>query len=93
MDESCGCYPCRSYSRAYLRHLIRSDELLGYRLNSVHNLHVLVSLMKKSRAAIAGGTFPEYRDSFLAGFEIRDPEVRRKNKHARQAHVRKLPEQ
>jgi queuine tRNA-ribosyltransferase len=52
LDESCSCYTCRYYSRAYLRHLFRCNEILAHRLNTIHNLHYYLSLMADMRAAI-----------------------------------------
>ena len=54
VDEECGCYTCRTFSRAYLRHLYVSGELLAYRLNSIHNLHYYLSLTAGARAAAEG---------------------------------------
>jgi queuine tRNA-ribosyltransferase len=68
VEEGCGCYTCRNYSRAYIRHLIHCDELLGYRLLSLHNLYCMGSVMAEARGAIADGTFSEYRRHFLAGY-------------------------
>jgi queuine tRNA-ribosyltransferase len=64
IDESCTCYTCRHYSRAYLRHLFLSKELLAYRLNTIHNLWYFLELMRKIRRAIAAGTFTEFRTIF-----------------------------
>ena len=55
MDPDCGCYTCQTFTRAYLRHLFQSRELLAYRLNSIHNLAYYLSLMVGARAAIAAG--------------------------------------
>ncbi|HUO81711.1 MAG TPA: tRNA guanosine(34) transglycosylase Tgt [Gammaproteobacteria bacterium] len=55
LDEHCGCYTCRHYSRAYLRHLDQCGEILGSRLNTIHNLHYYQQLMKELRDAIAAG--------------------------------------
>jgi queuine tRNA-ribosyltransferase len=52
LDESCGCYTCRNYSRAYLRHLDKCKEILGARLNTLHNLYYYLSLMQGLREAI-----------------------------------------
>jgi queuine tRNA-ribosyltransferase len=60
-DPSCGCYTCRTFSRAYLRHLFKSSEILGLKLNTLHNLHHYLDLMKGARAAITTGTFESYR--------------------------------
>jgi queuine tRNA-ribosyltransferase len=57
VDAQCGCYTCRHFSRAYLRHLATSGEMLGPQLNSLHNLHFYLDLMRQMRAAIAAGSF------------------------------------
>jgi queuine tRNA-ribosyltransferase len=67
LDENCGCYTCRHYSRAYLRHLYVSRELLSYRLNTIHNLHYFLKLMTEIREAIRKGAFAEYRRKFYKG--------------------------
>jgi queuine tRNA-ribosyltransferase len=64
LDPDCDCYTCRNYSRAYLRHLFRCDEILGARLNTIHNLHYYQSLMRGIRAAVERGTFASFRDDF-----------------------------
>jgi queuine tRNA-ribosyltransferase len=56
LDPACGCYTCRNYSRAYLRHLHQCNEILGARLGTLHNLHFYQALMRKLRAAIEAGT-------------------------------------
>lgn len=65
IQEGCDCYACRNYSRAYIRHLLKADEMLGLRLCSIHNLRFLVRLMEEIRAALAAGTFAQYRKAFL----------------------------
>ena len=55
LDEACACYACRHFSRAYLHHLQRSNEILGARLNTIHNLHYYLELMRELRAAIEAG--------------------------------------
>ncbi|MBN9126530.1 MAG: tRNA guanosine(34) transglycosylase Tgt, partial [Nitrosospira sp.] len=65
-DDQCGCYTCRHFSRAYLHHLQRINEILGARLNTVHNLHYYQQLMDEIRAAIESGRFEEYAQEFLA---------------------------
>ncbi|MCX7273041.1 MAG: tRNA guanosine(34) transglycosylase Tgt [Burkholderiales bacterium] len=64
VDETCGCYACRHFSRAYIHHLQRVDEILGARLATVHNLHYYLSLMADMREAIATGHFDEFRRQF-----------------------------
>jgi len=65
-DELCGCYTCRNYSRAYLRHLFMSREILAYQLNSIHNLHYYCSLMAGMREAIQQDCFMSFRDNFYS---------------------------
>lgn len=64
LDPDCGCYVCRNYSRAYLSHLYRSNEVLAAVLNTHHNLYYYLQLMSEIRDAIAAGCFVEYRRSF-----------------------------
>lgn len=64
LDPECDCYTCRNYSRAYLRHLFKSEEILSSMLLSEHNLHFLVNTMKNMREAIKENRFPEYKKEF-----------------------------
>ncbi|GAB7026624.1 tRNA guanosine(34) transglycosylase Tgt [Geotalea toluenoxydans] len=64
IDPECDCYVCRNYSRAYLRHLFRSGEILASRLNTWHNLHYYLSLMESARKAIAEDRFAGFRKNF-----------------------------
>jgi queuine tRNA-ribosyltransferase len=66
VDASCQCYTCRSFSRAYLRHLDRCHEILGARLNTIHNLHFYLDLMRALRAAIQAGRLAAWSREFLA---------------------------
>jgi len=66
LDEDCGCYTCRHYSRSYLRHLDKTGEILGSRLNTIHNLYYYQQLMHELREAIAGGGLDEYVAAFYA---------------------------
>ena len=68
VDPECDCYACRTFTRAYLRHLYRAGEILAMRLCSWHNLRYLVRLGERMRAAILEGTFPEFRREFRARF-------------------------
>lgn len=68
LDPECDCYTCTHYSKAYLRHLFLSGEILGSRLNTIHNLHFYMALMKKSREAIAKGQWAAFRDFCLTRF-------------------------
>jgi queuine tRNA-ribosyltransferase len=64
LDESCTCYCCKNFSRAYLHHLHRSKEILGARLNTIHNLHYYLNLMQEIRDAIDADRFHEFRLQF-----------------------------
>ena len=66
LDPLCDCYTCRHYSRAYLRHLDRCNEILGARLNTLHNLHYYQALMRALREAIATGRLGDFIDDFYA---------------------------
>jgi queuine tRNA-ribosyltransferase len=64
VDPLCDCYTCRNYSRAYLRHLDKCNEILGARLNTIHNLHYYQTLMRDLRQAIESGTLQEFYKKF-----------------------------
>ncbi|MBY4949287.1 tRNA guanosine(34) transglycosylase Tgt [Cupriavidus respiraculi] len=66
LDESCGCYTCRNFTRAYLHHLHRVGEILGARLNTIHNLHYYLQLMREVREAIEQHRFEAFRRQFAA---------------------------
>jgi queuine tRNA-ribosyltransferase len=66
IDPACACQVCARYSRAYLHHLFLSKEMLGVRLNTLHNLSYFAELMRGIRAAIAEGTFAAFRSAFHA---------------------------
>ena len=66
LDPSCDCYACKNFSRAYLHHLHRAGEILGARLNTIHNLHYYLQLMSEMREAIEAGTFQAFRQRFAA---------------------------
>ena len=72
----CDCYTCRTFSAAYLHHLFSREELLGYRLATIHNLSFISNLMRKVRGAIRDGTFSAFKDSFLASYKPTDEKVR-----------------
>ncbi|MFC1870207.1 tRNA guanosine(34) transglycosylase Tgt [Chloroflexota bacterium] len=76
LDPDCDCYTCRTFSAAYIHHLFNREELLGYRLTTMHNLSFLSNLMGKARGAILDGTFSQFRDSFLASYRPTDEETR-----------------
>ncbi|MHB8928550.1 MAG: tRNA guanosine(34) transglycosylase Tgt [Bacillota bacterium] len=64
LDPDCDCYVCRNYSRAYVRHLLKANEILGLRLTTWHNLHFLLSLMDRVRQALREGRFEAFRREF-----------------------------
>jgi len=66
VDESCSCYTCRNYSRAYLRHLYLARELLVYRLNTIHNICFFINLMRDIRKAIKENRFIEFKKQFYS---------------------------
>ena len=70
LQDGCPCYACRRFSRAYLRHLFMVDELLIYRLLSLHNLHFFLGLMSTMRAAITAGTFAAFRARFFDRYVV-----------------------
>jgi queuine tRNA-ribosyltransferase len=66
IDRGCGCYTCQNYSRAYLRHLDRCNEILGSRLNTIHNLHFYLELMRALRGAIEADTLGAFAAAYPA---------------------------
>ena len=66
IDPACACYTCRNYTRSYLRHLDRCNEILGSRLNTIHNLHFYLDLMRTLRTEIAAGRFSAWAEGYLA---------------------------
>lgn len=84
IDEGCTCYACRNFTRAYLRHLLNVNEILGLRMLSVHNTHFYMKLMSDIRANLAAGTFAAFRQEFIARYR-----PSKKVLDAREAHGRK----
>lgn len=68
LDPQCSCYTCKNFSKAYLRHLFVSGEILGARLNTLHNIHFYLDLMRQAREAIAEGRFDEFRRAFYTSY-------------------------
>ena len=66
--DGCDCYTCTNYTRAYVHHLLRAKEILGYTLVSIHNEKFIISLVANMRIAILDGTFNEFRKSWLAAY-------------------------
>lgn len=76
LDPDCDCYTCRNFSAAYLNHLFRSNELLGLRLATLHNLSFISTLMKKIRTSILNNTFGAFQSEFLANYNTTDEQTR-----------------
>jgi queuine tRNA-ribosyltransferase len=76
LDEKCDCYTCRNYSRAYLRHLIKSNETFGLRLTSYHNLYFLLNLMKNVRQAIREDNLLEFKEQFFEEYGYNKPNAK-----------------
>lgn len=72
VEPDCDCYTCRNFSLGYLHHLYRAEELLVYRLNSIHNLRFMTRTMSEIRAAILSGSFNSYRAEFLERYKVTD---------------------
>ena len=71
LEEGCGCYACRNgYTRAYIRHLVRANEIFGLRLLSLHNLYFLQEFMRRMRQAILDGRFTEFRSDFFNHYQM-----------------------
>jgi len=69
IDADCDCYTCRNFSRAYVRHLLKTEEIFGLRLTTIHNLHFLIHFMKKMRQAILDDRFLAFRQEFWAHYQ------------------------
>ncbi|MSU04745.1 MAG: tRNA guanosine(34) transglycosylase Tgt [Pedosphaera sp.] len=68
IDPSCDCFACRNHSRAYIRHLLNVNEILGLRLVSIHNSHFFLKVMKDIRNHLQNGTFSDFRNEFISGY-------------------------
>ena len=69
LEEGCDCFACKHFTRAYLRHLLKANEILGLRMLSVHNSHMYLKVMSDARANLAAGTFAEFYREFIANFK------------------------
>ena len=85
VEEGCQCYTCRSFSRAYLRHLFKAGELLASRLATIHNVHFLLELMRDIREAITTGSLQAFREEFLGKYPIIPHDVRAANREKRKS--------
>ncbi len=72
IEENCACPACQEFTRGYIRHLIKAEEILGLRLVTLHNLHFYLNLMNQARTEIEGGTFNQFRNAFVAEYKTRD---------------------
>jgi len=72
IEENCVCSACRGFSRGYIRHLVKAEEILGLRLITLHNLHFYLELMNRARAEIERGTIDQFRKAFVANYKTRD---------------------
>jgi queuine tRNA-ribosyltransferase len=68
--EDCSCYTCQNFSRSYLRHLVKSKEMLAPILLSIHNLHILIDLTSELRSALMDGTFGEFTKTYFENAQI-----------------------
>ncbi|MBA2363017.1 MAG: tRNA guanosine(34) transglycosylase Tgt [Chloroflexia bacterium] len=85
VEAGCDCYTCRTFMRAYLHHLFRTEELLAYTLATIHNLRFLVRLVEGARAAILQNRYAEYKGAFLDRYHPTDPDARARNHEALRA--------
>ncbi len=76
IDPDCDCYTCRTFSAAYLHHLFKAEELLAYRLATIHNLRFIVRLIQKIKDSIQKGTFISFQKEFLSNYQTTNEEVR-----------------
>jgi queuine tRNA-ribosyltransferase len=72
IEEGCVCPACREFSRGYIRHLVKAEEILGLRLITIHNLHFYLDLMRRARRTIEDGSFADFRARFVTGYETRN---------------------
>ncbi len=72
LDHACTCYTCTNFTRAYLRHLVKQDEMLGGILLSIHNLHFLLDLMRRARAAVLAGEYDQFLGDWMASPSAQD---------------------
>jgi len=75
IEDNCDCTSCREFSRGYIRHLIKAEEILGLRLITLHNLHFYLDLMRQARDKVDKGTFDEFRGEFVSNYETRDVDL------------------
>ncbi len=81
IEEGCSCFACKHFTRAYLRHLLNVNEILGLRMLSVHNTHLYLQVMADARTHLAAGTFADYYREFIAGFTPSRKVLDQRKKH------------
>jgi queuine tRNA-ribosyltransferase len=82
IEADCECFACRNFTRAYLRHLLNVNEILGLRMVSVHNSHMFLKLLADVRAHLAAGTFGEFRREFIANYRPTEKVLLARQMHA-----------
>jgi queuine tRNA-ribosyltransferase len=82
IEEGCECFACQRFSRAYIRHLLNVNEILGLRLVSIHNTHFYLQVMRDIRRHLAHGTFAEFRREFAASYVPTRKVLAARAKHA-----------
>ena len=82
IEDGCGCFTCRNHTTSYLHHLFRCEELLSYRLATMHNLFFMQKLIEQARTAIAEGVFPEFKRGLLESYKTTDEDRRIEQKTA-----------
>jgi queuine tRNA-ribosyltransferase len=75
IEQDCACPACREFTRGYIRHLIKAEEILGLRLITLHNLQFYLDLMKQARAKIEAGTFDQFRKNFVSNYKTREVDL------------------
>ena len=75
IEEKCRCPACREFTRGYIRHLIKAEEILGLRLITLHNLHFYLELMRRARDKIEKGKFEDFRHQFVRNYQTRDVDL------------------
>ena len=82
IEEDCDCFACKHFTRAYLRHLLKANEILGLRMLSVHNTHMYLKVMADARTHLAAGTFGEFYREFIANFKPSEKILAHRKKQA-----------
>ncbi len=75
IEDGCACPACHEFSRGYIRHLVKAEEILGLRLITLHNLHFYLDLMERTRSSIENGTFRAFRKDFVSNYKTRDTDL------------------